>query len=416
MGDYQRRNFGGRRGFGFRGNRGKNFSAKPRTQRDAEANETPNQSAGIATGADKRGPPPVKREVPKPKALSTSFSEYNNEPPFEKSYEVSGYTGVMQLGGIATFTTTAAALGDIADVTYDQLCAMDRSFTKSVSRSMLEYYFVQLYYMRICQIELKNGSDDMQIRVQAESAVSSNWIIPSLFSEYLNCIGNFKDSTGMVAEHREIVWPDNDVFNGVRGYFGQVDEVTHVHYENRPCPGVIVQRICEDLRYTIAGGGNRMWNLPADLRPEPPEAGEPTANMLGWAPATALTTEQRDGLTACGIDVHDDQNIFPTNRIFGYNYDLMEYVDRRINELSGRLRCVIGVSTNLHGSMCQQDYARIISDGNQEPRLTDKYGKNSARIESFAKLDVRQNMFTQAMKFRYYKEGITNMKVTWSED
>lgn len=384
-------------------------SSRSRTQRDFE-NANVSDEAGMAHGtAMRKGPkppPPTKLEVPKPKHLSTHASEYNNEPPFEGSYDMAGYSGVMQVGGVAKFTTSATALGDISDVLYDQLCAADRTFSKTVSRSMLEYYITQIYYMRISQIELSNGIDDIETRMMAEQGDKAKWVIPRLFADYLNCIGNFKDSTGMVDEHMETIKPSNIEYNGVKGYFGRVTANTHYHYENRPAPGVIAQRICEDLRYSLNGELGQMWNLPVFLRPEEEDAGGPTANLIGWMPAIRLTHEQQDGLLACGINIEDDVNVFPSQWKFCFSNNLMEYVDRRLNELSGRIKCELGMSKSYNGSLCQQDYTRIIPDQNQQPLITCSYGKNSVKLEAFAKIDIRQNLFSQSMRFRYYKEGI----------
>lgn len=55
-------------------------------------------------------------------------------------------------------------------------------------------------------------------------------------------------------------------------------------------------------------------------------------------PATKLSHEQREGLIACGINV-EDLNIFPAQWKYCYSHDLMEYVDSRLHELSGRLKC-----------------------------------------------------------------------------
>lgn len=45
---------------------------------------------------------------------------------------MAGYSGVMQVGGIARFTTSASALGDISDVLYDQLCTADRTYMQEL--------------------------------------------------------------------------------------------------------------------------------------------------------------------------------------------------------------------------------------------------------------------------------------------
>lgn len=123
------------------------------------------------------------------------------------------YSGVMQVGGIARFTS-AAAIGDINDVLCDQLCAADRTFSKTVSRSILEYYVSQIYYMRIAQIQLQNGAANLETRNMTEQGSNCKWVIPRIFAEYLKRIGNFRDSTGMVSEYVEVLQPDDTVFNG----------------------------------------------------------------------------------------------------------------------------------------------------------------------------------------------------------
>ncbi|GBM60992.1 hypothetical protein AVEN_264336-1 [Araneus ventricosus] len=196
-------------------------------------------------------------------------------------------------------------------------------------------------------------------------------IIPSLLSEDLTRIDNFKDVTGMVTEHREILFPTDVMFNGIRGYFGRGDEETHVHYENRPTYEVIARRLCEDLRYTGNPEGGREWRLPQEIEPIDIDADLPTANLLCWMPVRRPSHEEAEGLIACGINVNEFDNVFPSQYCFCYNNDQMAYVDRRLNEQSGKLKCILRLSKVLHGSMSQQDYVRMLPGHNLTPARTD---------------------------------------------
>lgn len=59
---------------------------------------------------------------------------------------------------------------------------------------MLEYFVVQIHYMRIAQIELSNEVADLETGLMAEQGAMAKWMISRLLTDYLNCIGNFRDS------------------------------------------------------------------------------------------------------------------------------------------------------------------------------------------------------------------------------
>ena len=71
-----------------------------------------------------------------------------------------------------------------------------------------------------------------------------------------------------------------DKHEGVNGFFGCVNALTHSHYENRPSPSVSAFRIGRDIATSIIRNIDVNWNLFVALRPEKEDAGEPTANLF----------------------------------------------------------------------------------------------------------------------------------------
>ncbi|KAG8180595.1 hypothetical protein JTE90_018213 [Oedothorax gibbosus] len=67
---------------------------------------------------------------------------------------------------------------------------------------------------------------DIDTKNFTNTARSGRLVIPKLLNEYVSCISNVQDSTGMIAVHREIMLPSNDVINGIWGNFSAVEKDT----------------------------------------------------------------------------------------------------------------------------------------------------------------------------------------------
>lgn len=304
---------------GFRGGRGSSrgrggYQTDERPQRaNTMRDSTPVQAEDSAKPLNVNANPNVGREdevkkegkkkntfkpkgVPSAKHVSTSFSAFNEEPMFGTEINDIIYSGKVQAGGEAQFTTTSVGITDLVELVYNQMIACSRQFSKNLSLSMFNYYVTELFWMRICEIELREGNLDPEVRNMCENSVHRNWAMPELISNFLNSIGAFKDSTGIIARHREITWPGADRHGGICGFFDRVSVDIHMHYENRPAPGVAAFRIGRDLDFTVNPNVNVEWNLPVNLQPEEEHAGLPTANMLGWHIPSNLTEEQHIGL------------------------------------------------------------------------------------------------------------------------
>lgn len=78
---------------------------------------------------------------------------------------------------------------------------------------------------------------------------------------------------------------------GAQGSFGRVSGITHIFYETLPAPIVSLLRIFAD--HTFNTNQQRDWVLPANLTPVVADHCQaPTRNLLGYAPAVGLTSEQ----------------------------------------------------------------------------------------------------------------------------
>ncbi|PSN42432.1 hypothetical protein C0J52_11753 [Blattella germanica] len=130
----------------------------------------------------------------------------------------------------------------------------------------------------------------------------------------------------------------------------QVNADNHAFYESLAAPKVLVLRIQHDLAYTMDQAAPRLWNLPEDLRPEQEIAGTPTANLLGWGPATTLTPEQRSIIETSDIFV---DNFNAVNLQFQFNKKLFEQVSDRVTQAEAKIKLGTALPGSARGSITQ---------------------------------------------------------------
>lgn len=129
-----------------------------------------------------------------------------------------------------------------------------------------------------------------------------------------------------------------------------MDADTQPSYESMAAPVVLARRIVEDLLFTQDPNRDRNWNLPANLKPEERDAGSPTRNLLGWAPAITLTTEQRQLLESAGR-VADDFKV--DNRQFQFNRQLFERVSDFMKVTEQTVKLGASVHESERGNLVQ---------------------------------------------------------------
>jgi hypothetical protein len=205
----------------------------------------------------------------------------------------------------------------------------------------------------------------------------NNHPIPALLDEYLRCIGNIKDPSGVEFMIKFPAWPNRN------GHFGRVSDQSHNLYETLAAPFVTSQAIIEDLRYTLHPEMQRNWDLPTDLRPEKRNAGLPSKNLLRWSPVSVLSTEQRRFIESAGIE---EGNFNPDLRQFMLNKQLFEKIADLVQRAEERIKIRPSVHESAKGNTGQMQWqSRDIYTEQQFSRATPnterQIRQNNSRIE-----------------------------------
>lgn len=253
----------------------------------------------------------------------------------------------------------------------------------------------------------------------------------------------------------------------IGGYYGRVNAVTHSVYEAYPAPGVVAQRLVEDLDFTQhPRRENNLWDLPEGIRPELPQAFVPevevpakqganapaaenvpvqvedpdlaaaadpideepedeedeeeevplpvllpTGNLLGWAPAQRLTREQRQALEDSGISRED--GIAATFQRFALNEGVVIHVAGRLKEATRYKTIDLSDEMQKYGSTTQTMF--IQKDSSTKPFMrTAKYCEGGTRGASAYQLEHRLTIAARVMSYRLEKEAQDDGRRVWS--
>lgn len=320
------------------------------------------------TGLQKTGG--VKQTDPnafKPKMLSTQ-SHDRNDPH-------SDFPSIASLGISAEVVTAPTFKLDYSQYmvligkSYQVITGKDRGFSKYVSQSMYNYYFVIELWRRImnCKPRIyENQEADLL-------GFNSRWEADKLpmfkdLNTYLKGIGNFIDYEGHKSLLTLHATPGYSGYLRTSGAFGRVSAETHLAYETMPAPIVCLIAIQEDMRYTQALAGNPdpapspYWDLPDVLRPERPEGDPaviPTANLLGWKPSSRLTAEQGMALVDAGFEVDVTFNATLNSCGIPINSALLDYVADKIH--GAKVDCRTDLTLDTEGTNSVIPHTRISS-------------------------------------------------------
>lgn len=237
---------------------------------------------------------------------------------------------------------TAEGFIPLIERQYDAIQALDRNFTKFISKSMYLWYNSQHLFARMIAIKATQGETSYEEEKFLDYVKGENYPVPLPIDEYLRSIGDTSDGAGTKYRIAFSVWPNE------QGHYGRVGPTTHYKYESVPAPVVLSQAIREDLFFTI--DYQRNWNLPAALAPTEDAAGLPTKNLLGWSRSTTLTTEQRQTLEGAGMDQAD---FGATNAKFQLNKPLFEKVADFVRTTERSLKLSSATSASPNGSIAQ---------------------------------------------------------------
>lgn len=185
---------------------------------------------------------------------------------------------------------------ELVNHTYDKL-AEHGGFAINVSRAMFTYYCVTLLWRRLLYINSEHGKNVVEYTNVMRHLPMLR--IPRTVGLYLDGIGDFKDAYAYWELRLAADLSENEV-SGLTGHFGVADQVSHIVYETLPSPFISLFRIAMDCCYTESTAPVALWSPPQGVRPNSADL-RPTRNLLGWAPAKELTTEQIMVLLNSGV-------------------------------------------------------------------------------------------------------------------
>lgn len=252
------------------------------------------------------------QDIPLPGSyLSKTASVVKNDPLFEEAYFPHPSEEFRAVADEQKIYSSCEAFMPVADATYNNLCAVNPSYKKAISPSLHNYYFGNLTYARLLQLHaaeggtLTHGEEYFLDQIIQGRGIDGGYTMPKTFHHYLSGFGNstipggrdikFAFNKPTLTQQRVVLDDQHQVV--VPGFFGNMEENIG-KYAAYPSPGVLTQRVLQDLSATVAHVGGA-WNLPAEIG-----WGEHVINRncIGYARSAVLRPE--------AIQTFNDANVF----------------------------------------------------------------------------------------------------------
>ncbi|CAB3222417.1 unnamed protein product [Arctia plantaginis] len=192
--------------------------------------------------------------VPAPKHLSKTTSPLTNDPLYLESFMNELGTEMRKAPINNEVHPGHYGFARIVEEDFKSVCARSHTYGKNISESMHSYYMGMITHIRMLEIHRQNGN----ILTNAESDLLMQfncepYPVTKLFEQYLSGFGNtsIPGSTDC-----EFVFnkPPNVAANNIIGFFGPLN-ANAVDYGTYVCPGVLAQRIVEDVFYFQSSPG-----------------------------------------------------------------------------------------------------------------------------------------------------------------
>jgi hypothetical protein len=330
------------------------------------------------------------------------FNRQEIDDPMWQDFEAEGLEGFTAYAPRRELAVTLG-LDPIIDQAYDTLNSADRNFSKNVPRSAFSYYVWQHDYARIIAINKHRGQETFDEYRHLGILRNENYPLPTPIEEYLRAIGNVKDTTGIEFRLEFPSWPNS------QGHFGQVDSNTHYHYESLACPVVLAQGVCEDLNFTMNPHVGRQWDLPDELQPEQDNRRAPTRNMLGWAQATALTSEQRQLVESASVEVDD---FHPDQLQFRFILALFEKVSDFVKMAEKTIKTGSSVHESERGSVSQIPWKlRDQAEENVIFNRNSHYWEGTVSERTYTSTDRRIAIGALITALRVRKDAVNHLRL-----
>lgn len=195
------------------------------------------------------------------------------------------------------------AISQLSNETHRVLSAVDTSISKKVTEAAYAYYAAAISYARMLKVlSLSSRRVTAEEEAFMTQVYNGNYHPPEALNYYLKGIGNTKLQNQRELRFRARPRPSVASRDGSIGWFGKIGPENHFLYASYPCLPVYLKRIQADFNYTDdPQNEDPYWDLPDDIAPDDEDAGHPTPNLLGWAPAMKMSREQIAWLQAAGF-------------------------------------------------------------------------------------------------------------------
>lgn len=310
-----------------RGRGGRGFSNKGGQPRQQQQQQT--FAAPVAAEAPPTG-------VPQPKHLSKTSSPLTNDPLYLESF-MNEMGTEMRLAPVANEIHPGHyGFAQVVEEDYKSATARSHVYAKNVSLGMHSYYVGMHVYARMLDLARQTGAaltiDEADFITQMEVG---DYSVTKLIEQYTAGFGNTtipgSSDCDFIFDKPNLVAGDN-----IRGFFGPIAE-NPVDYATYVCPGVLAQKIVEDIARTnvpVANDIGDQWQLEID-QPEEEDgepAPQPNRRCVGWFPRERLRQEMITALAHARItpeEFHADNPSLPINT------RLMNYVHYQLSEVRG---------------------------------------------------------------------------------
>lgn len=279
---------------------------KPRVRRGAGGHG--DRSKGREKPFDSQLIPPVRpvdSKVPNPQNKSKSSTPLSNDPLYLESFVIEGDQCFVEEAGRKVFSPSFECLVSLIERTYAQVCTTDKEFQRYVSLSMYMHFHMVQLHARIAVIRQHTGKTVEDENNLIRLLKSEEYPVHEPINAYRRGIGDFEDTSGTYHHFSIRQVPQAAEHEGITGFYGRVDENSHVLYECYPSPGVAALRIVKDYLYTNDRNRDPIWNLPATIRPLEQVVAQPEdtgANEIepneGDAPLMPLQVPQQQNAVA----------------------------------------------------------------------------------------------------------------------
>jgi hypothetical protein len=283
------------------------------------------------------------KQIPKPTHAHKVVNQATRDEPIWKDTIFGPEQTSWEDNSRTSHTPSLSSIVEISKDTISHIYAQEPQMEKVLLQEAFHYYVCGLAWLRIVSIKQKE--------VQAITVVENNlyeltkdtsFNIPEPIFLYLQAIGKIECKTGQHLTPSFPPMPEETIRNN-GGYFGPMNQHTHLLYEEIPSMGVLG----EGLRRAISNADPGPYNSNLALLQT-----TANSNLLGFEPLTHRRNEAKNAILMLGVTEHILPSSFGNT---GFNFPLMTSISNTISVIkSFKIMNTPIQSMDTHGSQAMQ--------------------------------------------------------------